>query len=420
MPLKLFGYDFNKAYQNATQRSGNVLAAGGSNSDAIGAFFARNRTTEGNTLYNKPKLLASTFNTNGSVYGNLAAGPQGPDKPRDQVPEVTTPTSTGTGTAPSPSLNQGFQQSFQTNADTAVRGAESQANLTDLATQERNRLNAARREQTLGLIGRQRSTLSQNRDANRQLAVDEFGRNTNLAQGQANLATQDIDAALNQTTSSLQRNRGQVVDQSEEARIRTEDAIRRNFDARGAQDSTFYARALAEGLSGIEKQRADQLFQVDQAITTAAQTAASQKNQISQQRDATLAELEGRKNSYLAQLEQQYNAGLLSLEELEAQASLDAAQFATEQEIARIGQLEQISFNLDQYLNGLNDRRIQVQMELEQAGRTGANFNIDMSGRDNLLARIQKGLPRTQAAQLTMGGTNPEEDMLRRFLNGGV
>lgn len=233
------------------------------------------------------------------------------------------------------------------------------------------------RDATLNSAGQRESFLNTQYQQNQALGNQAYDASTQTANEKAQLSLTDIDSALAQTLPTLDRSKTTAIEDTEQARNQTEDTLRRQFEGRNAVDSTFYGKAAAEATAGLYRQRNDQIFQIDQAITTATTQAASQKRAVQTDLNSVLRDLEVKKNQQMTQLQQQYSQGLIDLNDVKQAANLTLDQFASESEIQKIGQLQQISFNLDNYMQGLNERQADVRTQLAAAGATGIDYSAN-------------------------------------------
>lgn len=305
-------------------------------------------------------------------------------------------------------LNGGFQYTPSTGttssssyygvAPGAASLAQSQADAQKAAVEEAQRLQAEAKQKeidaTMGIIGNRRNVLSQDYNQNQQLAESQYGQNVNQAQSQTDTTLAQIDRMLADALNPLGQQKTTITENAAKARSTAEDALRRNFEGRGALDSSFYAKALAEGFSNIGEQELNQIKEVDNAITSAVTQTKNQKENITQQLNSTILGLQQKKQAYLAELDQAYRQGNISLDELQAQTNIDASQFASEQEISKIGQLQQIQFNLDNYLLELADRQAQASAAIQSStNTTGLNSIIETPQIiDTIASGLERGL----------------------------
>lgn len=244
------------------------------------------------------------------------------------------------------------------------------------------------RDATLNSANQREGFLNDQYAQNMQLGNQSYDASTQTANEKAQLSLQDINDALNQTLPSLDRNKSNVIDSTETARNSTEDQLRRQFEGRNAVDSTFYGKAAAEATAGLYKQRNDQVFQIDQAITTAHTQAASQQRAVKTDLNAVLRDLSIKKNEQMAQLQQAYSQGKLSLNDVKQAAQLSLDSFASETEIQKIGQLQQISFNLDNYMQGLQEKQAAVRQQLAASGATGVDYSANMNDANAFMQQL--------------------------------
>lgn len=248
----------------------------------------------------------------------------------------------------------------------AKQQAEAQRRLIEEQQQKMIAMKQQQRDSTLGFVEKRRGQLNDVYSDNKRLAQEGYGANVATAEESASLSLKTIDEALSQTLTQAEKVKTDTIEAGEKGRIDVEDTLRREFSGRNALDSTFYARALAEETADIIKQKNDQLFQVSQIVQTAKTQASLKQQEVKNQLNSIKRDLDIKKNTYLTTLQQQYNQGVLGLDELTAQTTLESESFASELEIQKIGQLQQIQFNLDNYLLGLKEREANIRLQMSQ------------------------------------------------------
>ena len=260
-------------------------------------------------------------------------------------------------------INAAIDQAQQT----AVSQAKAQQESIAQAAQQTGILAQQKRAANLSTLDQRMAALESSYQSNLGTVNQGFGANVDLAKTQTAALQQQIDQNLGGVQQQGEVAKKNVQEQAATARTGIEDTLRRTFDARGALDSTFYARELASNLSGLEKTKIDQVSQIDQQLTQATQQAGQQKQNVQTQLQQTLSDLENKKADYLNKLTEAYNAGKVDINTLRAQADMDLAEFATNNEIQRINQLQQVQFNLDNYLNDLGMQRANLAYSIQRA-----------------------------------------------------
>lgn len=232
---------------------------------------------------------------------------------------------------------------------TPTTGGANYGGVASLLDQARNQAIGTQtnfRDQNLAMIARQRQQSGMDYNNYRQSANQSYDQAIQSQYGAANLSKQDIDAAMAQYMQQQTGAKSNVIDETAKGMTSTEDALRRNFASRGALDSTFYAKALATGISGIQGEKIKQLSAIDTAISNALANVSSQKQKVDSQLQTALGEIEAKRSQYLTQLQSEYQKGNLTYDQMELQANQSLEAFASEQDIAKINTLANIQSNL--------------------------------------------------------------------------
>lgn len=321
------------------------------------------------------------------------------------------PVATGVSTAGTGAM----ASALSTAQSSAIAQAQAQQEAINQAAQQTLALSQQKRAANLATLDQRMQALQGSYESSLAAANQGYGTSLNLAQDQARLLQQQIDQNAAQTQQQLGTAKTTVKEEAAKASTNVEDTLRRTFDARGALDSTFYARELAKQLSGVESTKVQQIAQIEQQISQASQQAATQKQDVELRLNQAKAELEAKKNDYLTRLSDAYQQGRISIEELRQQADLDLANFASDAEIQRINQLNQVKFNLDSYLNDLNAKRANLvssvssanvdpfaaaQQRLQEVQSTAAYILQNPKNRDLILASLNANQGAAQAQSL--------------------
>lgn len=276
--------------------------------------------------------------------------------------------------------------------------AQNQVNVLEDVTNRRNELAQKERQQTLDQITRRIGNLGSTFEQNKGLAETERTKYGEIAQRTASNSITAIDEALAQALPTLEKNKSDVIDTSEQNINKVSEQLRQQFAGRNALDSTFFAKALGESTASLAKQKTDQLFNINQSISEAKLQATQQKRDINIELQNQLEQLDLKKQQYLAQLEQEYNNGMLSLKDLQDAANLQYENFATENEINKIGQLAQLSYNLDSYIGDLSSRQATTVNAINSLSSTGSDYTADTTSSNALLNQYQTALTNTKNA----------------------
>jgi hypothetical protein len=328
-------------------------------------------------------------------FGFTGQFPTETSNPQLYSPTSTSGTTGGTSTGLDNNTLRNLYASGQSQMSSLL-GARSLA--TDQASAQRQLLEDSARQRmeqaqrlrdtTIGSADRREGFLGEQYNQNKALGEQAYGSSVATAKERAQLSLQDIDEALAQTLPQLERNRTNVIEDTERARYNVNNSMRRQFESRNATDSTWYDKATAEATADLYRQRGDQLFQIEQAVTSAKTQATSQKRAVNTELNSVLRDLEIRKNEQMTQLEQAYRQGLIELTDIREMANLNLENFATESEIQKIGQLQQVQFNLDSYLQGLAEREAEIRNQLAAAGATGIDYSANVGNAEGFIAQL--------------------------------
>lgn len=319
--------------------------------------------------------------------------------PNSNLPSINQPTGNPTTPEGAGTYNYDYSGTSGGNSNT-----QNQVNVLEDITNRRNELAQKERQSTLDSIARRIGNLGSTFEQNKQLAENERTKSGEIAQRTATNSLTAIDEALAQALPTLEKNKSDVIDTSEQNINKVAEQLRQQFAGRNALDSTFFAKALGESTASLAKQKTDQLFNINQSISDAKLQATQQKRSISIELQNQIENLDLKKQQYLSQLEQEYNNGMLSLKDLQDAANLQYENFATENEINKIGQLAQLSYNLDSYISDLSDRQTTTTNAINSLSSTGSNYTPDTSSSNALLNQFATALSNTQA---TGSSTSP-------------
>lgn len=330
-------------------------------------------------------LSGGMYASKPSNEANILRTPIGPQQPTPSVKYVASEPvqssggySAGAISASNSVLDQSVQQ--------ATSQADAQRSLIDQSAAEQARIAEQQKQMALDILGKRATNLQGYADTARTNTEQGYASSRDIAQQKTALSLGEIDDAINSQLGTFNHARemtqasyADVEKQAKDTKAAQDAELRRQFEARGAIDSTFFFKRQQEAnekfntnLLSLGREKADKLWSIDNQLATAQSTAARDKERTNIALNELLQNLELKKNDALAQIQQQYDSGMLSIDEARQAADLQASQMASDVELQKLQSLQQIDFNLQNYLSEIDQRRADLRLSVANAASSAS------------------------------------------------